>query len=44
MKGDYEDMYDDSDKYFNDEQIEDLLDGDEISAEEAGFMQGYNDA
>ncbi len=34
----------DSEQYFNEEQIEELLDGDEISLEEAGFLQGYNEA
>lgn len=39
-----EDIYDETDKYFNDEQIEELLEDDEISSEEAGFMLGYNEA
>lgn len=30
--------------YFNEEQIEEMLDDDEISSEEAGFMLGYNEA
>lgn len=31
-------------EYFNEDQIEALLDDDEISLEEAGFMHGYNEA
>ncbi|HLD02124.1 MAG TPA: hypothetical protein VJC07_00280 [Candidatus Nanoarchaeia archaeon] len=34
----------DNDQYLNEEQIEALLDDDEISLEEAGFLQGYNEA
>ena len=30
-------------KFFSEEYIEDLLDNDEITAEEAGFLTGYQD-
>ena len=42
VQEDYEESPDD--QYFNEEQIEELLDDDEISSEEAGFLKGYNDA
>lgn len=33
---------DELDEIYNRDQVEDLLNDDEISPEEAGFMKGYN--
>lgn len=44
MKEEIFDDEEDKETIYNDEHREDLLDDDEISPEEEGFMNGYNEA
>ena len=39
-----EEYYEEDDDFYTEEEIETLLESDEISASEEGFMRGYIDA
>lgn len=39
-----EDRYDEEEDVYNEDSREELVEGDELTPEEAGFMQGYSNS